>query len=164
MQADRGMRSGLATNRLSEDLLAAYTAEHESDHPVSEWWMSGHRRVALHNAKLGVTLIFYVSDCISLGRESSTNLDVPHIDLDPYGALELGVSRRHALLTFEDNKLCITDANSANGVRVNQERIRPGVPYPLRDWAVIHLGMMTLELRFPSYGFGMMNSPFSPET
>ncbi len=153
--------SGLATNRLSEELLAAYTEAQEQ--PEVEWSMSAHRRVALHNAKMGITLIFYVSDCISLGREHSNNLDVPHIDLDPYGAFELGVSRRHALLTFENDKLCITDEHSANGVRVNHERIHPGVPYPLRGWAVIQLGMMTLELIFPSYGFGMMSFPLNSE-
>lgn len=153
--------ASLDTNRLSDKAFAVPEVQQEQS-PLG-WWVLGQQRVALRNVKLGVTLVFYVTDSVSLGREGSPNPDVPHIDLEPYDAQNLGVSRLHALLKLEAGTLYIIDQNSANGVRVNQERIRPGIPYALRDWAVIQLGLMSLEIRFPSYRFGTMTSPFSSD-
>lgn len=49
-----------------------------------------------------------------LGRGSEAS-QTPDLDLDPYGALEKGISQRHALLRPTGHNLYLLDLNSANG-------------------------------------------------
>ncbi len=85
----------------------------------------------------------------SLGRAVSNQPVLPDIDLSPYGAYEMGVSRLHATLHFSpQGLLTITDMGSSNGTQVDGVQIPPHKPYPLRDGSVILLGKMLLRVRF----------------
>ncbi len=50
------------------------------------------------------------------------------------------VSRQHARLDCSDKGCTLTDLGSANGTILNEERLQPQVPYPLRDQAIIQVG------------------------
>lgn len=59
----------------------------------------------------------------------------------------LEVSRRHAKITFDGSDVYVTDLNSTNGVYVDGELIRPGVPVKLNIGAKVRLcSKVTLEL------------------
>lgn len=63
----------------------------------------------------------------------SEEADSPDIDLTNLGALERGVSRRHALLRPTINKLYLIDLNSTNGTFVNAISVSRGMAQMIRN-------------------------------
>jgi pSer/pThr/pTyr-binding forkhead associated (FHA) protein len=60
------------------------------------------------------------------------------------------VSRRHALLKFEEGRWYIEDRGSVNGTFVNETRLPFGVPHPLRHADRITVGSETLVFSWPA--------------
>jgi len=83
-----------------------------------------------------------------LGRGDPRLDRTPDVDLGPYRALELGVSRLHALLETRGHGLTLTDLGSTNGTLVNGVRLRPNSPKTLRDGDELRLGKLALRVFF----------------
>lgn len=97
------------------------------------------------------TQINYAFDSVPelvLGRTDPETGKAPQIDLEPYGASEKGVSRRHAVITWRDNKLQLVDMESPNGTFINGQRIASNEPRLLRDGDELRLGRLILRLTF----------------
>lgn len=61
-----------------------------------------------------------------IGRLDESSKSVPDIDLEPFGARDKGVSRRHAKLVRLGNGLTyIVDLSSTNGTLVNGKQVEP---------------------------------------
>jgi pSer/pThr/pTyr-binding forkhead associated (FHA) protein len=58
------------------------------------------------------------------------------------------VSRRHALITYENETLFLTDLNSTNGTRINGFQLTPGRSYRLRDGDELEFGRIRGIMRF----------------
>jgi len=54
------------------------------------------------------------------------------VDLNPFNAKEMGVSRQHAMISRLEGKLYVTDLDSGNGTYIN------GVRIPVKEPQVIH--------------------------
>lgn len=89
-----------------------------------------------------------VRDRITIGRADPSQEFEPTLDLTPYGGREQGVSRRHALIRQEEQRLYLEDLGSTNGTRLNGGALRPGEAYELRDGDLIELGETRLLIRF----------------
>jgi len=96
---------------------------------------------------------------IVIGRRDPTGTEdessVPDVDLSPYNAEELGVSRRHLLLNPASDRLQVTDLESGNGTLLNGQKLEPNRPYTLRHDDYLQLGRMRLDIKIvisPSYG------------
>lgn len=76
-----------------------------------------------------------------IGRTQKTS--VADIDLGPYGALEAGVSRQHSCLALKGTTWLIDDLKSMNGTYVNEEKVQPGKPVPLKNGDVIRCGKLS---------------------
>ena len=72
-----------------------------------------------------------------LGREGGAP-DI--VDLTPYNADELGVSRRHLMLRPTETKLYVLDMGSTNGTRRNGLDIGVNTPYGLANGDILSLG------------------------
>ncbi len=83
-------------------------------------------------------------DDIILGREDAQSNSYPDVDLNPHGALEQGVSRRHARITHRGGQYYLEDLNSVNGTLLNQRRIPANTPMPLRPGDHLMLGRLGL--------------------
>ncbi|MAS34653.1 MAG: hypothetical protein CL610_11645 [Anaerolineaceae bacterium] len=83
-----------------------------------------------------------------LGRIDHTTAARPDIDLSHLGAAERGVSRKHARLHLQDDHLYITDLNSSNGSRLNNERLYPYTPVQLRSGDEVVLGRLAIQILF----------------
>lgn len=70
------------------------------------------------------------------------------VDLTPYGAMDRGVSRVHAQLHLQDDRLYITDLSSTNGTYVSGNRIEPDTPTPLRKGDELLLGRLQVQILF----------------
>lgn len=81
-----------------------------------------------------------------LGRFSENKVNQPDIDLSPYNAYALGISRIHAVIKVKNFNLSIMDLESSNGTRINKQQIMSKVEYPLNDGDLITLGQCDLRL------------------
>lgn len=85
---------------------------------------------------------------ILVGREDATSDIFPELDLTPYGALEKGVSRRHAKITRHDDELTVEDVGSVNGTFLNGHRLTPYQKVPIDSGDVLQLGALGLQVYF----------------
>jgi pSer/pThr/pTyr-binding forkhead associated (FHA) protein len=83
-----------------------------------------------------------------LGRGDPRQGMLPDLDLGPFRALEMGVSRLHALLRRSRGTVSLTDLGSTNGTTVNGVRLAPNSPQPLRDGDELRLGKLALRIFF----------------
>ena len=82
-----------------------------------------------------------------LGRHVTEGIDNV-IDLTPYGGLEKGVSRKHAIIRKIDIGYEIVDLYSTNGTWVNEKRLLPNKAYVLDSGIHIRLGQLLLVTIF----------------
>ena len=71
------------------------------------------------------------------------------INLEPYQALKLGVSRLHARISKEYSSVFIEDLNSKNGTWVNEKRVPSGEKIQLNHFDKIQLGHLHIVICFP---------------
>ena len=86
------------------------------------------------------------TNVIRLGRADSQVK--PTVDFSKYHARELGVSRNHAEIVFNDGSYFIKDNGSTNGTWINGEKIAPYRQIPLRDSDQVRLGHFTMLVKF----------------
>ena len=82
----------------------------------------------------------------TLGRSAEGQPILPDIDLAPYHAFENGVSRLHASITLGKQQALATDLGSANGTRLNSQKIPPHKPYPIKHGDILTLGKLKIQL------------------
>ncbi|MBI3360676.1 MAG: FHA domain-containing protein [Chloroflexi bacterium] len=96
----------------------------------------------------GQTIRLSGKDEYHIGRAESGQATKPDVDLSPFRALELGVSRMHATLTINGTSLTLTDLGSTNGSMVNSVKLQPNAPFQLNDGDEIRLGKLALRVYF----------------
>lgn len=84
---------------------------------------------------------------ILIGRADPVRDIFPDVDLGQLGGDRQGVSRLHARMLMDGEQLFLEDLNSTNFTFLNNERLQPGVRYPLQSGDKIRLGLMSLEYR-----------------
>lgn len=81
----------------------------------------------------------------SLGRVAKGQPILPDFDLTEFEAYAKGVSRLHAAIKVGAQRIVIMDLRSANGTRVNGQKIVPNVDYPLKHGDIIALGKLKIQ-------------------
>ncbi|NDJ54448.1 MAG: FHA domain-containing protein [Chloroflexi bacterium] len=66
------------------------------------------------------------------------------VDMEPYGAQELGVSREHLMLRPTKNTLFAIDQGSTNGSFVNGAKLGRGIATQIKNEDMLTLGSMVL--------------------
>lgn len=88
-----------------------------------------------------------INDELVMGRHVSAQEMDNLIDLNPYGASTLGVSRQHLMVRPTATNLFIVDLGSTNGTYRNGRSIGRHTPYSLVDGDVIALGKLPLLVK-----------------
>jgi predicted ATPase len=83
-----------------------------------------------------------------IGRYDPFSGSIPEIDMNPFGGLEKGVSRRHAFITRQENSLHIVDLGSTNGTYLNGQKLTPRQPRAIRDGDEVRIAKLPLFIRF----------------
>lgn len=98
----------------------------------------------------GDTLSFRIklSETIMIGRSDPDQGFKPEIDLEPFGGVEKGISRQHAMIMATTESLIIKDLDSTNGTRLNNHALRPGKTYRLRHGDTLIVGHLRLQVEF----------------
>jgi hypothetical protein len=82
-----------------------------------------------------------------LGRLSGVEDDgTLNIDLSPFMAFQLGVSRRHLMLIPEDDKILAFDLSSRNGSFLNGEAMSSRKGYEITDGDELRLGTLNVRV------------------
>ena len=77
---------------------------------------------------------------VVVGRSDALSGVTPDLDLEPYTGELAGLSRRHARLILRDGQCWIEDLNSVNWTYLNNQRLSPERPAPLKDGDLLRLG------------------------
>lgn len=119
--------------------------------------------IELQSAQMSESLKLHLDNALVLGRrDQNQTSSQPDVDLSPYSADQLGVSRRHLMISADGDHLLATDLNSGNGTLLNGQRMDPEKPYYLKHEDVLQLGRLKLELRIiisPSMGSVVQAQP-----
>ena len=90
--------------------------------------------------------LFADTDAIIIGRTAGQNVD---LDTTAFHGRELGVSRQHAEIVYENGAYYVRDLKSTNGSWLNTERLAPLQRYPIEAGDQLRLGhcLMILFVR-----------------
>lgn len=91
-----------------------------------------------------------IDDEIVIGRSDSVTGYMPDVDLTPFGAYRLGLSRRHIILKCKERQLFLIDLGSRNGTYLNGIRLEPHAIRALHNTDDLQLGKLSLRLIYPS--------------
>ncbi len=93
-------------------------------------------------------VLAYPRDQLTLGWKSPLASLQVNVDLAPYNAEALGVSRVHAEIRVHKQMLVLSDLDSDNGTYVNEQRLYPIEARVLRNGDDVRFGRLTLKLTF----------------
>lgn len=134
---------GAQLDRTTEKMAQASTTTHDlqgPSQPASAIPTSG---IAVYFVGETKAIAIMELDEFTLGRHVTEEVaDI--VDLTHYGGLEMGVSRRHALIRRTVLGYEIMDLNSTNGTWLDEKRLVPNKTYPLASGLQIRLGQMLL--------------------
>lgn len=106
--------------------------------------------IALINLENGQPIAMREDQAFILGRVSSEiKRREPLIDLTELDALELGISRTHAMIRRSKGGYQIIDLESSNGTWLENQRLIPKQPYPLDSGDRIRLGRLNILVFIP---------------
>lgn len=101
---------------------------------------------SLHLLDTGQVLPLSTRNEFTLGRISEGQPIMPDIDLSPYQAYAAGVSRLHAVIKRDGNRIIFIDLGSANGTYINGKRLTPNGEQVLKHGDTIALGKLKLQI------------------
>jgi pSer/pThr/pTyr-binding forkhead associated (FHA) protein len=103
-------------------------------------------RISLRLVQLQIQVVFDLAGAMIVGRAQQETDTYPDIDLGPFNAEELGVSRQHLTIKLDGDRVVVTDNKSSNGTKLNGERLKPNETYPVRHGDELTLGTMALKV------------------
>lgn len=93
-------------------------------------------------------IIVAVQGDVIVGRADNVTDYVPDIDLTPFGAYRMGLSRRHALIRLQSDGLIVKDLSSRNGTFVNGTQVKTGETLPFREGDELRFGNLAMRVSY----------------
>lgn len=96
------------------------------------------------------------------GKMAGETSKRPDVDLTPYEAEAMGVSRLHFSIEPDVDRLILRDLNSGNGTQLNGNRLKPDEAYRISSGDQIMAGLLRLDVTFvlsPTYGGTVHRQP-----
>lgn len=96
----------------------------------------------------GAPNLIYLSfdENLVFGRKSENKFDETLLDLTALGGYQMGLSRQHAMIRRKETGFELVDLSSTNGSWLNDEKLVPYQPYPLKSGAQLRFGRMKLVI------------------
>src|SRR5215208_5729552 len=130
---DTLITQAITDEQIAEELSKKSSRPEPSVAPANSW-------ISLHLMDSGKILPLASRNEFTLGRLSEGQPIMPDIDLTPYQAYASGVSRLHAVVKRDSNRVLVMDLGSSNGTYVNGRRINPHMEEPLSHREIVALG------------------------
>ncbi len=87
-------------------------------------------------------------DELLIGRSAPDSILIPDIDLAVAGGSSQGISRVHAMLALDGERLTLTDLGSTNGTFINGQKLHPHEVRILLDSDEVRFANLTTYVRF----------------
>jgi len=132
----------LVTQAITDEQIAEDLKKKRPDTvptPANSW-------ISLHLMDSGKILPLASRNEFTLGRLSEGQPIMPDIDLTPYQAYASGVSRLHAVVKRDSERVVIMDLGSSNGTYLNGRRLNPHTEENLKHGDVIALGKLKIQV------------------
>ncbi len=145
---------GRTTSDLAKEAMEAMRMlqeklrQEQATHPSSEDDPTEITHLELDVADFSNPVVVVASAEITLGRSDAVANYVPEVDLTPYGAYRLGISRRHAIIRRQLGGFYVIDLGSRNGTLLNGSRLESQIPTVLKEGDEISLGNLNMRLTF----------------
>lgn len=136
---------GLTTQFIKRTVTNSYLPSNTPP-PVIQPNVVPQARVLLVVQGTGRTLPLVGKIEYTLGRISPGQTATPDIDLTPFDGYKRGVSRAHASIRVQQKEVTLTDLGSANGTRLNGEKLPPNAPRPVQNGDTLALGKLKLQV------------------
>jgi len=107
--------------------------------PTNSW-------ISLHLMDSGKILPLASRNEFTLGRLSEGQPIMPDIDLTPYQAYASGVSRLHAVVKRDADRVLVMDLGSSNGTYLNGRRLNPHMEESLNHGDIVALGKLKIQI------------------
>lgn len=101
---------------------------------------------SIHLLDTGQVLPLTSRNEFTLGRISEGQPIMPDIDLSPYQAYAGGVSRLHAIIKRDGNRILFMDLGSANGSYINGKRLQPNAEQYINHGDIVALGKLKMQI------------------
>lgn len=101
---------------------------------------------SIHLLDTGQVLPLSSRNEFTLGRISEGQPIMPDIDLSPYQAYAGGVSRLHAIIKRDGNRILFMDLGSANGSYINGKRLQPNAEQYINHGDIVALGKLKMQI------------------
>jgi hypothetical protein len=119
-----------------------------SDRNTSPLDMRIPKRLRFIVGDMDAVIDYDVRNYLVLGRKDDQSDKQVDVDFAPFGALDKGVSRYHAIIQITHDRLTIKDFNSSNGTLLNGALLKPMFAYRLRHGDELTLGGLRLHVHF----------------
>jgi hypothetical protein len=129
----------ITDEQIAEDLKKKSVRTDTMPTPANSW-------ISLHLMDSGKILPLASRNEFTLGRLSEGQPIMPDIDLTPYQAYASGVSRLHAVVKRDVERVMVMDLGSSNGTYVNGRRINPHVEESLSHGDILALGKLKIQV------------------
>jgi CheY-like chemotaxis protein len=103
--------------------------------------------IDLYSMQMAMPQRLRIEEEVIVGRVVQGDPSPPDIDLTPYGAEELGVSRLHLSICPDEDRLMVTDLESNNGTFLNGNRLKSEEKYYLKNGDQLQLGRLRLDIK-----------------
>jgi hypothetical protein len=101
---------------------------------------------SIHLLDTGQVLPLSSRSEFTLGRISEGQPIMPDIDLSPYQAYAGGVSRLHAIIKRDGDRILFMDLGSANGSYINGKRLQPNAEQYINHGDIVALGKLKMQI------------------
>lgn len=129
----------ITQDQIVDDLQKASATSEPPSSPANSW-------LSLHLMDSGKILPLATRNEFTMGRLSEGQPIMPDIDLTPYQAYASGVSRLHAVVKREAERVVIMDLGSSNGTYLNGRRLNPHTEEVLKHGDVVALGKLKIQV------------------
>lgn len=129
----------ITQDQIAEELNQKPVRSEPPSSPINSW-------ISLHLMDSGKILPLASRNEFTLGRLSEGQPIMPDIDLTPYQAYASGVSRLHAVVKRDGNRVIVMDLGSSNGTYLNGRRLNPHVEEALSHGDVVALGKLKIQI------------------
>ena len=113
-------------------------------HPTGAEW----EEIVIIIPSSGRRLHFKPGNEIYVGRSADGSLHNPEINLERDDGGNFGVSRNHAVFKPDEQSagIVIVDLNSTNGTLLNQYKLPPELPYPIKNGDEVQFGNLLVHV------------------
>ena len=94
--------------------------------------------------------IIPLREIMVVGRGGDDKQPPVSVDFNQFGGYPAGVSRRHAIITYEEGAIYIEDLESTNGTRINGFQLQAARRYRLKDGDEVEFARLATQIHFIS--------------